>query len=61
MMMRMTGWVRRLDKFCARLNDGLAAVALMLLVAVLVTGMAEYPVDYLPVIDAEMGPLAAAE
>jgi len=44
-----------LDGFCARMNDGLAAVALVLALGLTVTTMVQHPELFLPARDAETG------
>jgi len=53
---RIGATVAVLDGFCARMNEGLAAFALVLAVSLTVTTMVRHPEAFLPPPDAESGP-----
>ena len=57
---RISATAAALDGFCARMNEGLAAFALVLALGLTVSGIVQHPKAFLPVRDAETG-LAAED
>jgi hypothetical protein len=60
-MRMLFAFCRRLDAMCARLNDGLAAVAVVLVIATVMVSIAHYPDLVTMSVETEMGLTGATE